>query len=219
MDEAAYPWQAAWYRRQVEGVLGDRIDDQYRLWFVDHALHTTPLDMPGEPTPARTTRVVAYGPVLQQALRDVSAWVERGIAPPPSSQFSEADGQVFIPSTAAERAGVQPVVSLIANGSARADVAVGEEVTFTAVVEVPPGTGYIVSLEWDFEATGAYPVTEDGFEGDGGALTRVVVTRTHAFTEPGTYFPALRATSQRQGDPVTPYARIKNLGRVRVVVS
>jgi hypothetical protein len=28
----------------------------------------------------------------------------------------------------------------------------------------------------------------------------------------------LRATSQREGDAKTPYARIQNLGRVRVVV-
>jgi len=32
------------------------------------------------------------------------------------------------------------------------------------------------------------------------------------------YFPVLRATSQREGDFQTPYARVQNLGRVRVVV-
>lgn len=40
MDEAAYPWQALWYRKQVEAQLGGRMDDQYRLWFVEHAMHT-----------------------------------------------------------------------------------------------------------------------------------------------------------------------------------
>jgi len=34
----------------------------------------------------------------------------------------------------------------------------------------------------------------------------------------GTYVAALRATSHRQGDPDTPYARVQNLGRVQVVV-
>jgi hypothetical protein len=41
---------------------------------------------------------------------------------------------------------------------------------------------------------------------------------THHFERPGTYFPALLAVSQRQGDAKTPFARIQNLGRVSVVV-
>ena len=40
----------------------------------------------------------------------------------------------------------------------------------------------------------------------------------HVFDTPGTYFPALRGVSQRHGDRDTPYARVQNLGRVRVVV-
>jgi hypothetical protein len=39
-----------------------------------------------------------------------------------------------------------------------------------------------------------------------------------SFSKPGTYFPALRVTSQRQGDAKSLYARVRNLGRVRVVV-
>ena len=35
----------------------------------------------------------------------------------------------------------------------------------------------------------------------------------------GTYFPALRASSQRHGDTKRPHARPANLARVRVVVS
>jgi len=46
----------------------------------------------------------------------------------------------------------------------------------------------------------------------------VTLKATYSFSQPGTYFPVLRATSQREGDPKTPYARIQNLGRVRVVV-
>ena len=42
MDEIAYPQQAAWYHRRVQQALGDRIDDQYRVWFVDHAMHGGP---------------------------------------------------------------------------------------------------------------------------------------------------------------------------------
>jgi hypothetical protein len=47
---------------------------------------------------------------------------------------------------------------------------------------------------------------------------RVAVTASHAYTHPGVYFVAIRATSQRQGDAETPYARAQNLGRVRVAV-
>jgi len=40
----------------------------------------------------------------------------------------------------------------------------------------------------------------------------------HTFGKAGTYFPALRGVSERTGDRVTPYARVQNLGCVRVVV-
>ena len=46
----------------------------------------------------------------------------------------------------------------------------------------------------------------------------VRVVAEHRYTAPGTYFVALRGISQRNGDRETPYARIANLGRVRVVV-
>jgi hypothetical protein len=38
------------------------------------------------------------------------------------------------------------------------------------------------------------------------------------FDGAGAYFPVLRVTSQREGDLKTPFARVQNLGRVRVVV-
>jgi len=52
----------------------------------------------------------------------------------------------------------------------------------------------------------------------GGSLTRYVSRTSHRFAEPGTYFPAVRITTQRQGDVSTRHGRIQNLGRVRVVV-
>jgi hypothetical protein len=76
LDEAAYPWQPAWYRRQVQRVLGDRIGDQYRLWFVENAMHgpaqPARVQSPDE-RPSAATRVVSYVGVLEQALRDVIA--------------------------------------------------------------------------------------------------------------------------------------------------
>ncbi|HTR70255.1 MAG TPA: hypothetical protein VMH41_08500 [Mycobacteriales bacterium] len=217
MDEAAFPWQADWYRTLVKQTLGRRLDDSYRLWFIDHAMHTTPMDLPGDPLPARTTRVVSYVGVLQQALRDVSAWVEHGIIPPESTVYDVDDAQIRVPASAAARKGIQPVVSVRANGHDRADVAVGEPVEFSALIEVPPATGTIVAVEWDFEGRGDYPVVEE-IDDATAAQHRMPLTRTYAFSEPGTYFPAVRATSHRHGDIHSPFGRVHNLGRVRVVV-
>jgi len=217
MDEAAYPWQADWYRSLVQSVLGPGLDDHYRLWFVDHAMHTTQSASPGDPRPVRTTRVVSYVGVLQQALRDVSAWVEKDLAPPKSTAYEIVDAQVEVPQTAAARKGIQPVVTLTANGGVRAEVAVGQAVEFSAVIEAPPGGGTVVGAESDFEGRGDYPLVEP-FEDSNSGFSRVTLKTTYAFSEPGTYFPVLRATTHRQGDFKTNFARIQNLGRVRAVV-
>ena len=47
---------------------------------------------------------------------------------------------------------------------------------------------------------------------------RATLKMTYKFTKSGTYFPTLRVASQRNGDAKTPFARIPNLDRVRVVV-
>jgi hypothetical protein len=62
---------------------------------------------------------------------------------------------------------------------------------------------------------GDYPTTEPL----GDPEPMVTLTRTFTFSQPGTYFPVLRATAQREGDADTPFGRIRNLGRVRVVVT
>ena len=80
----------------------------------------------------------------------------------------------------------------------------------------PAGSRHVVHAEWDFEGAGDYPVGGPRFDG---SETRVSFETTCAFSEPGTYFPALRVVSQRQGDVDSPFARVQNLGRVRVVVS
>jgi hypothetical protein len=214
MDEAAYPWQADWYRSRVKAALGEQFEDRYRLYFIDNTMHTPQSASQRDPRPVVTTRVVSYRGALQQALRDLSAWVERGVVPPESTNYAVVDGQVHVPMAAAERKGLQPAVSALANGSKRADVEVGQSVDFSGVIEAPPGTGVIVKAEWDFEGAGDYP-----FVAHIVPRSRVEVTEAHVFTKPGTYFPALRVTAQREGDATTPYAQIKNLSRVRVVVT
>ena len=219
MDEAAFPCQAAYYDRLVKSALGPKADEQYRLWFVDHAMHTSAEPVAGlvmaDTTPSRSTRMVSYLGVLQQALRDVAAWVEHGVAPPPSTEFEVVDGQVVVPASAKERRGIQPVVDLTTSRGVRYDGAVGDEVALVARVEVPAGGGKIVAAEWDFDGAGEFPVTSPGLDG---SADHAVLTVSHTYSEPGTYFPAVRITTQRMGDARTPHARIHNLGRARVVV-
>lgn len=218
-DEIAYPQQADWYRRRVTAALGSAVEDHYRLWFTDHAMHQDPAVMPKvEVHPARDTRVVGYRGVLEQALRDLSAWAERGVPPPASTAYELRDGQVALPARAADRKGIQPVVELTANGRQRADVKVGEAVCFVALVEIPPGTGTIVAAEWDFEGDASYPCAE-AFTNEDLSYESLRLSRQFAFSRPGTYFPALRVTSHRLGRADDPHGRIDNLGRVRVVVS
>jgi hypothetical protein len=209
LDGDALPWQADWYRKTVEAVEGPHVDETYRLWYVDNANHTDPT------TDTQSTHAVAYSGTVQYALRELSAWVEQGTVPPPTSKYWVQDGQVHVPASAAERKGIQPVVHLKVNGGERAEVGVGKAVTFIAEIEVPPAPGRVVSAKWDFDGVGTYP---DAAEVDDSTSETVHVTATHAFTKPGTYFPTLRVTSQREGDPTTPFARSLNLGRVRVVV-
>ncbi|HEV2486540.1 MAG TPA: hypothetical protein VGT08_13490 [Terracidiphilus sp.] len=213
MDQDALPWQADWYRSKVKEALGEHLDDNFRLWFTEHALHSD------EARQVDTTHTVSYTGDLHQALRDVSAWVEKGVPPPASTNYKVVDGQVVVPATAAERKGIQPVVTVKANGGVRAETAAGKPVKFAAVIEVPPNAGNVVAAEWDFEGEGTFPVAQQ-IKGSNstGSGTRVSLTINHVFTKPGTYFPVLRATSQREGDANTPFARIDNLGRVRVVV-
>jgi hypothetical protein len=207
-DREAMPWQADWYRQRVAGHLGATTDDSFRLWYTDHAVHGD------EPTSEAASRIVSYVPVLQQALRDVATWVEKGTPPPASTSYRIAEGQVVLPATAAERRGIQPVVTLSVNGAERIAVRAGQSVTFTGTVEVPPRAGSIIAAEWDFEGTGKFEAADPVKPG----AERVTVSMTHRFDKPGTYFTGLRGVSQRDDAAGTPYQRVRNLARVRVVV-
>ena len=113
MDEAAFPWQADWYRQRVIAQHGPSYADDYRLWFVDRAMHVNPSrylspnegDQPQLGHGPTDTHIVPYNGVLHQALRDVAAWAERGVEPPTETSYRVEDGQVVVPPTAAERAG------------------------------------------------------------------------------------------------------------------
>jgi hypothetical protein len=90
VDEAAFAWQADWYRARVKNVLGPEFENRYRLWFVGRAMHVNPSrylmptegDAPEEHHGPADTQIVSYAGILQQAPRDVVLWAEKGIAPP-----------------------------------------------------------------------------------------------------------------------------------------
>lgn len=207
-DREAMPWQADWYRQRVAQQFGDEVDAHFRLYYTDHALHGD------EPRLEDASRVVPYQGMLQQSLRDLAAWVEDGVTPPPSTSYSIVDGQVEVPGSAAARKGLQPVVRLTVGGGERIEVDAGSAITFTGTIATPPGGGAVVAAEWDFDGSGDYPRRSPV----GSGKSAVTVSVRHTFDTPGTYFVALRGAAQRQGDPDTAYGVIRNLDRVRVVV-
>jgi hypothetical protein len=120
-----------------------------------------------------------------------------------------------VPQSAVARKGIQPVVKLRANGGVRAEITAGKAVSFTGLIDQPPGTGKIVRAEWDFEGTGRFA---DQAELTHTSPTQATVKATHTFDKPGTYFAVLRGSAHRTGDTETNVGVIFNIDRVRVVV-
>ena len=208
MDIDALPWQADWYRTKVKEALGNRLDEEFRLYFIDHAQHTSPAGV-GSPGPhcqqpgcagAGAPRSQCVGREGREASRQHQ--LQDGRRPGGGAGLRCAACRH---SARCSRVGQRP----------RARRGCGWHACKpSAVVEVPSNTGRVVAAEWDFDGRGNYPVVEQL----GDPKPTVTLKTTHSFAQPGTYFPVLRVTSQREGDPKTPYARIQNLGRVRVVV-
>jgi hypothetical protein len=216
-DAACWPNAAVSYRRAVERNLGDALGDHYRLWFNDHAAHLPASFNPVGDPPVPTTRLIDYGGSLEQALRDLMEWVEDATEPPAETGYTlDVDQRLTLAPSATERGGVQPVVRAAANGSVRADVAIGEPVTLAVEADAPAGGGTIIGVEWDFDGTGAFPFA---FSDVDGSHASVRLETTHAFDTPGTFYPCVRVTAHRDGDVDAAHCRLLNLGRVRVVVS
>jgi hypothetical protein len=223
LDVSAYPWSADWYRQQAQAALGD-LSGSFRIWYMDNADHGP--DIAGinagvafEHSAHVADHIVSYLGEVQQALLDLDAWVARGIPPAESTNYRiDSEDQVQLASAAELRGGIQPLVTLgvgrSAEASSRRTVTVKNrtDITFWAKAQTPPSAGKIVKVEWDFEGNGhftAQPVSishESAFNA------------VHRFIRPGTYFPVVRVTAQREGDANASYGLVQNLASMRVTV-
>jgi hypothetical protein len=208
LDREAFPWQADWYRRTAAERHGEDLDSTFRLWFVDNALHG---DVDRQEHPTHT---VSYLGAIHEALRQVSAWAERGVEPAASTRYTVDDAQVTLPVAASARRGIQATIAVTADLDARADVRAGEDVLVRVVADAPPHAGAIVSVAWDLDGDGRFDIIEEVEPAE-----RIVLSRTLSFASPGERFVAVRVTTQGEGNPSSPWARIDNVARARVVVS
>jgi hypothetical protein len=209
-DRPCWPSVAVQYERSVRSVLGDAADDHFRLWWGENAQHA-----PGMPGLPGADRMIDYRGILSQAIKDVIAWAEDGVAPAPSSKYRFVDGQVIM-TNEADRGGIQPSVSLTADGASRAEVRAGAAVNLSYVATVPTGAGTVVAVDFDLDGSGAFATPAAGIDGNATTATGSI---SHTFDEVGTYFVGVRVTSHRRGDVNATMDRVQNIARARVVVA
>ncbi len=220
MDESTWPWCGDWYRGKVREAKGG--EEDFRLYYMDNCMH-------GDVSWLENNVVTNYLGALRQALLDMSDWVERGIEPRKTTGYRYQDGQILLAETARERGGLQPVVTMLANGVTCAHVKVGEEVTFTVQVAVPEGAGDVTAVDYDYVSDASLSMqkielTTFRHPGD---VTRIVAesglhgavsSSRHVYDQPGTYFASARVKVNRKGDGTDYFTQVKNIARVRVVV-
>jgi hypothetical protein len=201
-DPGVWPVVAFRYRRQVTEALGENIDRQFRMHFIEHAVHGGG---------GRVDWEVSWRPIEHKALDDLVAWVEHDIAPAPSTRFSVSpDNQLILPKAASARRGYQPLVALSANGkSGIVEIARGGEVRFLAEAEDPDGE--LAAFEIDFEGDNKFDASSSA------AGRKQSVSFQHVYAQPGTYFAAVRVTDSTMSKGV-PGPGIQNLANIRVVV-
>lgn len=219
MDESTCPWCGDWYRKKVMQAKGSEND--FRLYYMDRCMH-------GDETAMENNMVTNYLGALRQVLLDLSDWVERGIMPLPSTNYVYQDGQIKVAENASERAGIQPTVTLLANGSVCAYIKVGETVCFTATAQVLAEAGKITGLDFGFLDNRALPGGGDAdfpvkgvVESAVSDVSGMVCAQAHTeftYHKPGTYFAAVRVRVQRDGDGSDPFTQVKNLARARIIV-
>ncbi len=214
-DSSLWPSQGIIYEAAVKQVQGvEAAAEKFRLQWTENAEHVGPRILPSSPLRASNTWLIDYTPIIEQGLFDLARWVEEGVAPAGTS-YTYTDGQVKLPSAAADRGGVQPVVSVTADGGIRAEVPAGTLVTLRVHAEAPEAGGTIVSVAWDFDGKGTFPFRHPEVDG---TATSVDLSTSHLYDTPGTYFATALVTSHRDRDVTPGYRRLPNLASARVVV-
>ncbi|MDX6372679.1 MAG: hypothetical protein QOD98_1667, partial [Nocardioidaceae bacterium] len=206
--------QGTVYPQAVEEAQGPAgAEANFCLQWSENAEHVPPFILPSDPNRATGTWLIDYRPLIEQGLVDLTRWCEEGVKPQETT-FTIVDGKISLPASASERRGVQPVLTATVNGAARAEVAVGTEVTLTATAAVPPGIGRITRVAWDLDGSGffAHVLDVDGTQ------EQLELSTTHTFDKPGTFFVSCLVTSHRDGDVAATERQLPNLAQVRVVV-
>jgi hypothetical protein len=214
-DSSLWPSQGIIYEGAVKACQGEEAAaEKFRIQWSENAEHIGSAMLPSSPARATNTWLIDYTPIIEQGLVDLSRWVEHGVAPA-STSYRYIDGQVQLPATAAERGGVQPVVSVTADGGVRAEITTGGSVTLDVEADTPPAGGTIVSVEWDFDGSGTFPFRHEV----DGTQTSVKLSTTHTYDKPGTYFATARVRGNREGDTNASHRLLENLASARIVVS
>ncbi len=198
-DNLSWPIFNASYAEQIQRTIGkSKARSMMRFYLHDNGRHAVGGGEPG---------------IFQQSMQDMMAWVEKGVTPPPSTSYTIRNGQVVPPDNAAERGGLQPVMSLTANGVSRVTVGIKQPVNLAAKLEMPPKTGQVVQYSWSVNGT-ADPMTVLDKP-----LPLINASRSISFDKPGTYVLRLTVSGQRDGQ-VTPANQtlLNNFQEVRVIV-
>src|SRR6202012_2527384 len=115
----------------------DGARENFRIRWTEYAEHGPYGMVPAEPNRVAATRLIDFRGITEQSMMDLIDWTENGVEPS-GTNYTYADGQVRLPSGAAERGGIQPVASANANGGARAEVKAGEAVKLKGSAALPP---------------------------------------------------------------------------------
>jgi hypothetical protein len=214
-DSSLWPPQGVIYEEATIRAQGpQRAKERFCLRWTENAEHISPSFLPTSSKRATSTWLIDYMPIIEQSLVDLCDWAERGIVPA-GTTYTFSDGKVTLPATASERGGIQPVASVMVNGSPRADVKVNTPVTLELDAAVPPAGGTIIAVEWSLDGSGEF-TAEPGINGQARSLK---LSKIHRYAKPGVYFATARVTSHRDGDVSAQSRRLVNVASARIVVT